>query len=81
MVIGLGTPFFSSSIYNTHQNFNLIDSEFLHALLKNIPFIFTLLGASLSLLLINCLGVSKEAVFGFKMSASYRTFYTFLNKK
>jgi NADH-ubiquinone oxidoreductase chain 5 len=81
MIIGLGTPFFSSSIHNTYQNFNLVDSEFLHAFLKNIPFIFTMLGASLSLLLINCFGVSKKAVFGFKMSGAYRALYTFLNKK
>jgi NADH-ubiquinone oxidoreductase chain 5 len=81
MIIGLGTPFFSSSIHNTYQNFNLVDSEFLHAFLKNIPFIFTMLGASLSLLLINCFSVSKKAVFGFKMSGAYRALYTFLNKK
>jgi hypothetical protein len=81
MVIGLGTPFFSSSVYNTHQGFNLVDSEFLHAFLKNIPFIFTLFGALFSLLLINCLGVSKDVIFQFKMSSNYRTFYAFLNKK
>ena len=81
MVIGLGTPLFGNSIHNTHENFNLIDSEFLHAFLKNIPFIFTILGAVLSLFLINCFGVSKEVVYNYKMSKAYRTLYTFLSQK
>jgi hypothetical protein len=81
MVIGLGTPFFSNAIYNSNQGFNLIDSEFLPSLVKNIPFVFTLLGASLSLLLINCFGVSKEVIYNAKMSTAYRTIYTFLSKK
>jgi hypothetical protein len=80
-VIGLGTPLFGNSIYNAPFNFNLIDSEFLHAFLKNIPFIFTLLGAFLSLVLINCFGVSTSTVYGLKMTFPYRKLYTFLSKK
>jgi hypothetical protein len=80
-VIGLGTPLFGNSVYNSYFEFNLIDSEFLHAFLKNIPFVFTVLGASLSLFLINCFGVSKNTVYDYKMSSAYRLVYTFLSKK
>lgn len=81
LFIGLGTSFFGNSISNNCSNFNLIDSEFLPAILKNIPFIFTLLGALLSLFLINCFNVSKTDVYKLKMSKQYRTVYTFLTQK
>jgi len=81
MFIGLGTSFFGNSIFNNSYNFNLIDSEFLPALIKNIPFVFTLLGALLSLFLINCFGISKTAIYNLKISKAYRTFYTFLTQK
>jgi NADH-ubiquinone oxidoreductase chain 5 len=78
LVIGLGSLYFNSVSINFF-NFNLIDSEFLNAVVKNIPFIFTLLGAYLSLLLINCFNINKDFVFNQKLKA--RAFYTFLNKK
>lgn len=81
MFIGLGTTFFGNGITNNCHNFNLIDSEFLPSIIKNIPFIFTLLGASLSFLLIHCFGVSKTAVLELKLSKAYRTIYTFLIQK
>lgn len=59
LMIGLGSLFFNN-IYTSYFNFCLIDSEFLPALIKNIPFIFTCLGASLSFLLIHCFGISKQ---------------------
>jgi proton-translocating NADH-quinone oxidoreductase chain L len=81
MVVGLGTPLFSGSIFNTTKNLHLVDSEFLHVIFKNIPFFFTGLGAILSLFLINCFHFSKEAVFYCKMSSFYRVFYGFLIQK
>ena len=78
LVIGLGSLYFNSVSINFY-NFNLIDSEFLNSVIKNIPFIFTLLGAYLSLLLINCFNINKDFVFNQKLKA--RSFYTFLNKK
>jgi hypothetical protein len=80
-MIGLGSPAFGNSLYNNIYNYNLIDSEFLMAILKNIPFIFTLLGACLSLFLINCYGLSKNMVYSLKMSKLYRSLYTFLTQK
>jgi NADH-ubiquinone oxidoreductase chain 5 len=78
LVIGLGSLYFNSVSINFY-NFNLIDSEFLNSVIKNIPFIFTLLGAYLSLLLINCFNINKDFVYNQKLKA--RSFYTFLNKK
>jgi len=49
--------------------------------LKNIPFIFTILGASLSFLLINCCITSKAVIFDYKIGFFYRNLYSFLSKK
>jgi NADH-ubiquinone oxidoreductase chain 5 len=78
LVIGLGSFYFNSVSINFY-NFNLIDSEFLNSLIKNIPLIFTILGAFFSLLLINCFNVNKTYVFNKKLET--KAFYIFLNKK
>jgi NADH-ubiquinone oxidoreductase chain 5 len=80
LMIGLGSLFFNN-INTNYYNFVIIDSEFLPALIKNVPFIFTCFGASLSLLLIHCFGVNKRAVMDFKLMPIPKAFYTFLNKK
>lgn len=81
LVIGLGSnPFFNATT-TMFYNFNLIDSEFLHPLLKNIPFIFTVCGCFLSLLLINCFAVSEKVVYQAKTSSFFKAIYIFLNKK
>jgi NADH-ubiquinone oxidoreductase chain 5 len=53
LIIGLGSLFFNQTFTNFY-NFNLVDAEFLPALVKNIPLIFTVGGSLLSLILINC---------------------------
>ena len=80
LIIGLGSLYFNL-VYTNFYNFNLFDSEFLPALVKNIPLIFTLLGAFSSLLLINCLSVNKSYIFDKKMEPGFRVIYKFLNKK
>jgi NADH-ubiquinone oxidoreductase chain 5 len=80
LMIGLGSLFYN----NIHTNFNtfcIIDSEFLPALIKNVPFIFTCVGALFSLLLINCFNMSKRQIMDFKLQPIPRALYTFLNKK
>jgi NADH-ubiquinone oxidoreductase chain 5 len=81
LFIGLGSTFFGNSIANNIHNFNLIDSEFLHAFLKNLPFVFTLSGSIFSLFLIHCFNVSKITIYNLKMSKAYRLVYTFLTQK
>jgi NADH-ubiquinone oxidoreductase chain 5 len=81
LFIGLGTSFFSASIFIFPDNLLLIDSEFSMVILKNIPFIFTLFGICLSFLLINCSITSKDMIFSYKMSNSLRPVFIFLIKK
>jgi NADH-ubiquinone oxidoreductase chain 5 len=59
----------------------LLEAEFAPTLLKNIPFIFTLLGALLSFFLINCSVTSKTVIFDYKIGFFYRNLYSFLTKK
>jgi NADH-ubiquinone oxidoreductase chain 5 len=80
LMIGLGSLFFNN-VYTSYFNFCLIDSEFLSSLIKNIPFIFTCLGAFLSFLLIHCFSVSKQWVMDIKMQPISKALYVFLNKK
>jgi hypothetical protein len=78
LIIGLGSFYFNSVTTNYH-NFNMLDSEFLNVLIKNIPFFFTLLGALLSLFLIHCFNTNKKAILSQKLK--FKSFYIFLNKK
>ena len=80
LMIGLGSLFFNN-VYTSYYNFCLIDSEFLPALIKNIPFIFTCLGAVLSSLLIHCFANNKRFIMDLKLHPISKMFYTFLNKK
>lgn len=54
LFIGVGSPFFLTSLITNFENLSILEAEFAPAILKNIPFIFTILGALLSFLLINC---------------------------
>jgi NADH-ubiquinone oxidoreductase chain 5 len=78
LMIGLGSNYFNS-ISTNFNNFNIIDSEFLPTVIKNIPFFFTIFGALMSLFLINCYNVNKDFVYNQKLK--FRPFYIFLNKK
>jgi len=80
LIIGLGSLFFNLT-YTNYYNFNMFDSEFLPAVIKNIPLFFTIFGAFLSLLLINCCSINKNYIFEQKMHPAFRFIYTFLNKK
>jgi NADH:ubiquinone oxidoreductase subunit 5 (subunit L)/multisubunit Na+/H+ antiporter MnhA subunit len=80
LIIGLGSLFFNNVHTGVHH-FDIVDSEFLDSLIKNIPFIFTCLGACLSLFLINCFGIEKRVVYQYKQTAIAKMFYIFLNKK
>jgi NADH-ubiquinone oxidoreductase chain 5 len=82
LVIGFGSPIFSTSIQTSTYQLIQIDSEFLPASIKLIPLILTLIGICLSFLLINCSFLYyTRFIYEFKMSKSYRTLYTFLSKK
>jgi NADH-ubiquinone oxidoreductase chain 5 len=80
LIIGVGSLFFNQT-YTNFYNFNLLDAEFLPTLIKNIPLFFTIAGASLSFLLINCYSMNKNYIYDLKMTPIFRFIYTFLNKK
>jgi NADH-ubiquinone oxidoreductase chain 5 len=80
LVIGVGSLFFNA-VHTHYFNFNLLDAEFLHPFIKNIPFFFTCFGAIFSLFLINCFGMSKNAILDFKLTPFAQSIYVFLNKK
>jgi len=80
LVIGLGSHFYNSVSTNFY-NFGIIDSEFLVAWIKNIPFVFTCLGAIFSFFLIHCFNVNKGSVMDLKLQPVFKAIYTFLNKK
>jgi hypothetical protein len=83
MFVGLGTPFFEGSIFVNYLP-TMLDGEFLHAFIKNLPLIFTIAGVSLSALFVHF--GSTASPFGFflfdiKMSSFLRSLYTFLSQK
>jgi NADH-ubiquinone oxidoreductase chain 5 len=77
--IGFGSLLFSNSIYVSDVDLLVIDSEFLPAIVKNIPFILTIFGFVSSFLVINCFYASKTVIYNNKLAL--RSFYTFLSKK
>jgi NADH-quinone oxidoreductase subunit L len=46
--VGIGTDYFSNSIYIKFEHFNNIEIEFIHPFLKNLPLILSFLGLLLS---------------------------------
>lgn len=80
LMIGLGSLFFNNT-YTTFYHFNMLDSEFLAAVVKNIPLFFTIFGAFFALILINCYSTNKNYIFSIKINPISRYFYIFLNKK
>ena len=81
LFIGVGTPFFLTSLTTNFDNLVILEAEFAPTILKNIPFIFTFLGALLSFFLINCSVTSKTVIFDYRVGFLYRNVYSFLTKK
>ena len=73
MFIGVGSDFFTNSIYISPNNLNLIEAEFLASNIKLIPLIFSILGCLVPFLVLN-------AKFFFSEEFFYKI-YSFLMKK
>ena len=78
MVVGVGSNFFGSSIYNNPKTLHVFDSEFVKFFYKILPVTLSLLGASLSFFLYN---FYNNILFFLKTSFIGRKIYIFLNKK
>lgn len=78
MFIGLGTDFWGNAIFISQNNLNMIDAEFIPVGIKLLPVIFSLLGASLAVLIYTLL---PSQLVKFKLSLVGKTVYGFLSKK
>jgi len=78
MIVGVGSDFFGSSIYNNPKTLHVFDAEFVEFFYKILPVTLSLLGASLSFFLYN---FQSSILFSLKTSVLGRKIYTFLNKK
>ena len=78
MIVGVGSDFFSSSIYNNPKELHIFDAEFVVFFYKFLPVTLSLFGATLSFLLYN---FQSSILFSLKTSFLGRKIYSFLNKK
>jgi NADH-ubiquinone oxidoreductase chain 5 len=78
MLVGVGSDFFGTAIYNNPKTFHVFDAEFVEFFYKILPVALSLLGASLSFILYN---FQSSILFYIKTSFFGRKVYNFLNKK
>jgi NADH-ubiquinone oxidoreductase chain 5 len=79
LFVGVGSDFFGNSLFIHPNNISLIEAEFsLPILIKLLPAILSLLGASLAILLYH---KSPELIINLTETALARKIYTFLNGK
>ena len=78
LFIGVGSDFFSNSIYFNPWNYSVFEAEFSDYFNKILPLIFSLSGMVSAFYLYN---YRKKALFAIKLTKIGRKVYTFLNKK
>ena len=78
MIVGVGSDFFGTAIYNNPKTLHLFDAEFVVFFYKILPVTLSLFGASLSFVLYN---FQSSLLFYIKTSTLGRKIYSFLNKK
>lgn len=82
LMIGFGSTTFQQSITMLETNIVLIDSEFLSPLIKNLPFLLTVLGCLSATLVVKDLTfVSASSILKYKLTKFNKVVYIFLSKK
>nr|AGE93627.1 NADH dehydrogenase subunit 5 [Capsaspora owczarzaki] len=76
--VGLGSQAFNQSIFISPQNNAVYEAEFLPAWIKNIPVVFSLIGAALGVYLLSAQG---SVLYNWKISPLGNAIYKFLNSK
>jgi len=76
--IGMGSPFFDNAIVTISSNYRIAEAEFLDPILKLIPVILSILGASLAIFLYS---LYSRTTYKFVTSKWGAIIYTFLNSK
>jgi NADH-ubiquinone oxidoreductase chain 5 len=78
LIVGVGSDFFGSAIYNNPKTLHVFDAEFVEFFFKILPVTLSLCGAGLSFFLYN---FQSSILFHLKTSFFGRKLYNFLNKK
>lgn len=78
MFIGLGTDFWGNALLVLPTNVTVLESEFLPAIIKLIPVLFSITGASIALFIYTYM---KSVIYEFVHSNLGRTIYKYWNKK
>nr|YP_010133782.1 NADH dehydrogenase subunit 5 [Nitzschia supralitorea]QWM93272.1 NADH dehydrogenase subunit 5 [Nitzschia supralitorea] len=78
MIVGVGSDFFGTAIYNNPKTLHVFDAEFVEFFYKILPVTLSLLGAGSSFFLYN---FQSSILFYIKTSYLGRKVYSFLNKK
>lgn len=78
MIVGVGSDFFGSAIFNNPKTLHVFDGEFIPFFYKTLPVMLSIFGAILSFLLYN---FQPGILFSLKTSRFGRKIYNFLNKK
>ena len=78
MIVGVGSDFFGTAIYNNPKTLHVFDAEFVEFFYKILPVTLSIFGAGLSFVLYN---FQSSILFNIKISSLGRKVYTFLNKK
>jgi NADH-ubiquinone oxidoreductase chain 5 len=78
MIVGVGSDFFDTAIYNNPKILHVFDAEFVEFVYKILPVTLSLCGAGLSFFLYN---FQSSILFFIKTSYVGRKIYSFLNKK
>lgn len=78
MIVGVGSDFFGTAIYNNPKTLHVFDAEFVEFFYKILPVTLSLFGAGLSFFLYN---FQSAILVYIKTSFIGRKIYSFLNKK
>jgi NADH-ubiquinone oxidoreductase chain 5 len=78
LIVGVGSDFFSTSIYNNPKTFHAFDAEFVDYFFKILPVTLSLIGSGLSFF---SYWHQKPVLFFIKTFFIGKKVYTFLNKK
>lgn len=78
LIVGVGSDFFGSSIYNSPNSSYVFDAEFVEFFFKILPLFLSICGIISAFFLYN---FQNNLLFSIKISKIGRKLYTFLNKK
>jgi NADH-ubiquinone oxidoreductase chain 5 len=79
LFIGLGTPFWNNSIFILPEHLNIIDAEFIPIYIKWLPFVASIFGSGLAVLLYS--QFSNTLFNLYTNNTLFYYLYTFFNKK